>query len=146
MFERLAGNAIQIDFHAAADAGSVAMTESAFERILLNLVGNAIDAMPGGGRLRIALARGQRSRARRSRQPAPRTLLLRVSDTGVGIAADRLPYIFDPGTSTKTEDDSSLHGFGLAIVRELTERAAGTVRVASAPGAGSCFEIELPRL
>lgn len=150
MFEHLAGSNIHIDMDAPPDAGDAAIPESDFERILQNLVGNAIEAMPHGGRLRIALQHGTRRGIRKtgetSSRPAPKTLLLRVCDTGDGIPPERLPYIFEAGVSSKQEHgrESTPRGFGLAIVRDLTERAGGSVRVQSHPGRGSCFEIELP--
>jgi|GEM_PF-7117021 len=147
LFERLAGSKIQVEVDAPAGTGHVDMTEGAFERVLENLIGNAIEAMPQGGRLRIGLDRRDRTPSASSGPRAAPTLLLRVQDTGVGIAAERLPHIFDPGVSGKAEraGDTRPHGLGLAIVRELTESARGTVRVQSHPGQGSCFEVELPR-
>ena len=82
-----------------------------------------------------------------SKSSVPKTLLLRVSDTGNGIAPEHVAHIFDAGVSGKTTGkNSGQHGFGLAIVRELTQSAGGTVRVRSHPGQGSCFEVELPQI
>ncbi len=185
----LAGGQIHVEIDVPANAGKVALSESTFERILHNLVSNAIEAMPQGGRLRIALRRGNRPidrpssavgpeslpfkrsksdarpgtfkagawtdgdrRSGRTSQvsasPTFKTLLLRVHDTGDGIQPEHLRSIFEVGVSGKTarEDDAQPRGFGLAIVRELTQRAGGAVRVRSHPGSGSCFEIELPRI
>lgn len=162
MLQRLAGENILVEFDRVRGAGSTAISESDFERILLNLVGNAIEAMPHGGRLRIALRTGLR------RPSADPTLRLRVLDTGTGIAPEMLPRIFESGVSSKSESSKSRsnkaraevyapeahapeipvksHGFGLAIVRELTHRAGGSLRVRSRLDHGSCFEVELPLL
>ncbi len=138
MLERLAGSNIHLDLNAPAEVATTALSESAFERILHNLVANAIEAMPKGGSLKIALHRHEAARA-------SKTMLLCVSDTGAGIAPGRLPHIFKPGVSgKKTSGTRQKHGFGLAIVRELTESAGGSVRVRSHPGKGSRFEVELP--
>ena len=158
MFEHLAGSRIHVEIDAPADAGNIAMPESEFERILQNLVSNAIEAMPNGGRLRLAVLGNSRSPAGTAKQPAPNTLLLQVSDTGGGISPERLPAIFEPGVSSKGVSSKEIsgkkeragdwrhHGFGLAIVQDLTERAGGWVRVQSQPGRGSCFELEFPRI
>ncbi|MHB1957494.1 MAG: sensor histidine kinase [Acidobacteriaceae bacterium] len=138
LLREMAGNHIQIEIKTEIQSGSTALTETEFERILLNLVQNAIEAMPDGGRLRIALTR--------SHSPERRFLILRISDTGNGIAPEFLPHIFDSGVSTKlpSADHPRLHGFGLVIVRELTLGAGGSVRVRSRIGHGTCFTIELP--
>jgi len=140
LFRQMAGNKIQVEIKTVAHARATALREPEFERILLNLARNAIEAMPGGGKLRLALEYGHAS--------SGRCLLLRVSDTGRGIAAELLPHIFSSGVSTKpaTFDDPRSRGFGLAIVRELTLGAGGSVRVRSRLGHGSSFTVELPLL
>lgn len=168
VLQRLAGTHIHVEADAPDTSGKAALAETDFERILHNLVLNAIEAMPNGGRLRIVLRSGNRSAgspagttAKRpgdrrastgsnqgSRKASSRTVLLRVYDTGDGIPRERLPDIFQAGVSGKPEraERHQRRGFGLASVRELTERAGGAVRVRSHPGKGSCFEIELPRV
>ncbi len=152
IYQRVAGDKIHVEFDTASNAGKIAIEESAFSRILYNLVGNAIDAMPEGGCLRITLRPGSRSGSHprqadgSSQASMPKTVMLRVCDTGEGIAPERLPYIFDAGVSSKPiREDRQLRGFGLAIVRELTDQAGGTIRVRSHAGRGSCFELEFPR-
>jgi signal transduction histidine kinase len=136
----MAGSAIQVEVETADCAGTTALRELEFERILLNLARNAMEAMPHGGRLKIVLEHGDSSQRA--------SLVLRVSDTGNGIATEFLPHIFDSGFSTKLTPDGPLtgRGFGLAIVRELTLGAGGSVRVRSRMGHGSSFAIELPLL
>ncbi|MGO8718258.1 MAG: sensor histidine kinase [Acidobacteriaceae bacterium] len=138
LLRQMAGRLIEVESRTVAQAGATALREPEFERILLNLVGNAIEAMAEGGTLRITLEPGD-SLERRS-------LVLRVSDTGPGIAAKFLPRIFDSGFSTKRAgaDPQSGHGFGLAIVRELAMGAGGWVRVRSIAGHGASFAVELP--
>ncbi len=138
LFREMAGSAIQVKVKTVARAGTTALQEPEFERILLNLVRNAIEAMPQGGTLRIALEHGSPSR--------PGSLVLRVSDTGKGIAAESLPHIFNSGFSTKRASTGPWleRGLGLAIVRELTMGAGGSARVRSRVGHGASFAIELP--
>ena len=103
-------------------------------QVLNNLVGNAIKFTPRG-EVVIGL-----------RRPEPGTLELSVSDTGVGIAADRLERIFDAfeqvdGSTTRRFGGT---GLGLAITRRLVELMGGRLRVTSTVDAGSRFWVELP--
>ena len=147
LLRQMAGSQIQVDIKTVAQAGPIALREPEFERIFLNLTRNAIEAMPHGGRLKIALEYGHPSH-RPARLPQRPTMVLRVSDTGEGIPAELLPHIFDSGVSTKLVEDEATQsrGFGLAIARELTLGAGGSIRVRSRPGHGTSFEIELPLL
>ena len=140
LLRQMSGSKIQVEAKTVVHPGATALKELEFERILLNLARNAIDAMPHGGKLKIGLERGNSSE--RS------SLVLKVSDTGSGIAAEFLPHIFDCGFSTKLNlnNPESGRGFGLAIVRELTLGAGGSVGVRSRIGHGTCFTIELPLL
>jgi signal transduction histidine kinase len=140
LFREIAGSTIHVEARSVADAGTTALQEPELDRILLNLVRNAIDAMPHGGKLTLELERGRR--------PERSCLVLKVSDSGQGIPADLLAHIFDSGFSTKASlrHANSQRGFGLAIVRELTLRAGGSVRVRSRIGHGTCFILELPLL
>ena len=138
LFRNMAGSAVRVESTCAARAQTTALQEAKFDRILLNLVRNGIDAMPQGGELKIELEVGNASLLR--------PLVLRVSDSGNGIPADILTRIFESGFTTKpaTGDVKSGRGYGLAIVRELTLASGGTVRVHSIVGQGTCFTIELP--
>lgn len=95
----------------------------------LNLVLNAIDAMPGGGRLTLTLA-----------TEGPWTLI-RISDTGQGIDADMLERIFTPFVTTK----ASGTGLGLAKVYSIMESHDGRIECSSEPGQGATFTLYLPR-
>lgn len=100
------------------------------ERAALNLVRNAIEASPAGGRVRIGVtAAGDRA-------------ALRVEDEGAGIAAARLPELFDSFASTKR---TGAHvGMGLPNVRRIVTAHGGTVSVKSIEGKGSSFALSLP--
>ena len=98
------------------------------EQALMNLVVNAAEAMPGGGRVTI--------RTRREEEQ----VCLEVTDTGCGISALLLPSIFDPFFTTKELGT----GLGLAVVHGVVTSIGGTVDVASRPGEGTTFVVRLP--
>jgi PAS domain S-box-containing protein len=106
------------------------------KQIILNLVLNAIDAMPGGGRLHVATLLDTLSPNSQSR-PAARIDLI---DTGHGIAPDNLARIFEPFFTTK--DTGS--GLGLSISYELVKELGGDMSVMSELGVGTTFTIRLP--
>ncbi len=104
---------------------------NAMRQILLNLITNAVQAMPKGGELylRTGLADGDRVR-------------LEVRDTGVGIPAAHLHDIFNPFYTTKAPGQGT--GLGLSVVHSILQRYRGDIRVTSDLGAGTTFTIELP--
>lgn len=97
-------------------------------RAILNIALNALDAMPGGGRL--ALAAAQRADA----------VVLEIADTGPGLSADAQRRAFEPFFTTK----STGTGLGLAIVYRTAEAHGGEVTVANLPTGGACFTLRLP--
>ncbi|PQO94049.1 hybrid sensor histidine kinase/response regulator [Massilia phosphatilytica] len=106
------------------------------EQIATNLIDNALKYTPAGGRIEITVV------------PIGEEVVLRVSDSGVGIAPDLLPHVFDVFVQGAISIDRSQGGLGigLSLVRRLVELHGGTVS-ASSPGnsSGSTFEIRLPR-
>jgi signal transduction histidine kinase len=107
--------------------GTLALHQSMFHRALLNLVHNAMDAMPRGGTLSLC---GRRNAD---------TVQLEISDTGAGIPAEHLSCIFEPLFTTKPGGT----GLGLYIVREIIAAHHGTVAVQSTPGQGTTFTLTL---
>jgi two-component system, NtrC family, nitrogen regulation sensor histidine kinase NtrY len=97
-------------------------------QVLLNLVRNALDAMPAGGTLRVAA------------RAAEGGVALEVADTGPGIAPEDLPRLFEP-YFTRKEGGT---GLGLAIAHRIAEEHGGRLEVASTPGAGATFTFWLP--
>jgi signal transduction histidine kinase len=97
---------------------------------LLNLAVNAVQAMPHGGALRVAIENGRDGRA-----------LIRVSDTGTGIPPDQLARVFDLYFTTKAGGS----GIGLSMVFRTVQLHHGDIEVESTPGAGTTFTISLPR-
>ncbi len=107
------------------------------QQILLNLLINARQAMPRGGRVIIRL----------SYDPQADTVDLVVRDTGSGIEPDKLRRIFDPYFTTKKGPDASGKGgtgLGLAACRDIVEAHRGRIRVQSTVGKGTAFTIKLP--
>lgn len=101
-----------------------------FARVLLNLVKNAVDAMPRGGILRLTV-----------QQEASGRVVFQVSDTGFGIADDLMGRLFEPFV---THGKSKGTGLGLAIAKSVVHAHHGTITVRSKVGVGTVFEISLP--
>jgi signal transduction histidine kinase len=106
--------------------------ERRLTQIVQNLLANAVKFTPAGGRIELTLTRGD-GRAR-----------IGVSDTGVGIAPDELPHVFDRFWRGRSAGGTSGSGIGLAVVDELVRAHHGRAEVASRPGRGTTFTIELP--
>lgn len=109
-----------------ADAGQL-------EQALLAILMNAVEAMASSPDARL----GVRVQADAG------SVQFEVSDTGVGIAPEDLPHIFEPFFSTKGEESGV--GLGLAVVYGIVNRHGGTVEVASEPGRGTTFRVRIPR-
>ncbi len=109
------------------------------EHALLNLVVNACQAMPGGGRLSIVVGVGTPDGP--ARGAPPRCVCLRVADTGCGIAPENLRRIFEPFYTTKAQGEGT--GLGLAIVERIVRQLQGSIEVSSRPGSGTTFTIHM---
>jgi two-component system NtrC family sensor kinase len=127
---RLAATGVTVDLQIADPLPAVVASEAQLELALLNLVVNALDAMPQGGTLTLAADR------------ATETVRIQVQDTGAGIAADILPRIFEPWVTTKPVGRGS--GLGLSIARDVVNALGGAIEVASTPGEGTSITITLP--
>jgi signal transduction histidine kinase len=144
--ERLVGERVQVRVRREAPGVARAdLDPQVFERILLNLAANARDAMPTGGTLtletrRAELGHGPRPGDLATLAPGP-YVLLRVSDTGVGMDPVTLARVFEPFFTTKGQGGT---GLGLATVYGAIKQSGGGMTVSSAPGRGACFEIWLP--
>jgi len=111
--------------------GVVMGSETELTQVFVNLVSNAVDAMPGGGTLSLAV------------ENLDDRVVAVVEDTGCGIAPSELEKIFQPFFSTKLTQGGT--GLGLSISYEIVRRHGGQMRVASQVGKGSRFMVELPR-
>ena len=107
------------------------------QQVLMNLLVNARQAMPDGGRLLVRIGYDAGSD----------TVDVMIRDTGTGIAADKLPKIFDRYYTTKSGPDASGKGgtgLGLSFCRDVIEAHHGRIRVESTPGMGTAFTLKLP--
>jgi signal transduction histidine kinase len=126
----LSASRIELQLRVEPALPCVPVDRSQLEQALLNLITNAIDAMPQGGRLTLAASADAAAVA------------LRVSDTGTGIAPEDLPRVFEPLYTTKPQGYGT--GLGLPIVREIVAGHGGSVRLESHPGAGTTAVVRLP--
>jgi PAS domain S-box-containing protein len=122
--------------HLEADPGMI-------DQVILNLVVNARDAMPRGGRVRLEIGRRtlEASAGVPNRRPGE-FACLSVQDTGSGIAPEHLPNIFEPFFTTKTAGQGT--GLGLATVRSIVQQHDGWIEVHSLLNVGTTFEVFLP--
>lgn len=122
---------IQVDFQKSDDLPKVEADYNQLQQVFLNIILNAIQAMPNGGRLELKLE-----------PDSNETIKAVISDTGVGIPPENLPKIFEPFFTTK--DSGQGTGLGLAIVAKILRDHGGSVEVWSEPGKGATFTIRLP--
>ncbi len=127
-----------IELVAALDprAGRVKVDPGQLDQVMLNLVLNARDAMPGGGRVTISTGSEEGGVAPGS------WVTLEVADTGTGMDAATMSHIFEPFFTTKEGRGT---GLGLSTVYGIVQQSGGHIRVASEPGKGTRFRIWLPR-
>jgi signal transduction histidine kinase len=128
--ERLGRHRIETETHFAPSLPPVHADADHMSQVLLNLVINAVHAMPEGGTLRIGL------------EPVKGHVRMTVADTGHGIPQDALPRIFDPFFTTKEVGKGT--GLGLTVVHGIVQEHGGTITVESEPNRGTTFTVLLP--
>jgi signal transduction histidine kinase len=109
---------------------------ASLQRVLINVINNAIDAMEDGGRLQIT------TRASAPPETVRSGLIIEVTDTGSGVPPEVLPHIFEPLVTTKAPGKGT--GLGLAICQEIVRSHGGTLSISSEVGKGACVKIFLP--
>ncbi|NUO54543.1 MAG: response regulator [Polyangiaceae bacterium] len=147
LLRRLIGADIELTTSAAPDLGSVHADATHIHQVLMNLVVNARDAMPDGGRLRISTGNIDVMPGHEDPEiglPAGRYVRLTVVDSGTGMDAATIAKIYQPFFTTKSPDRGT--GLGLATVKAIVEQAGGKIRVTSQPGKGARFHVYLPRV
>jgi signal transduction histidine kinase len=129
MGEEASARGIALSVKSMQDALMVPMDVDKLQQALINIIKNAIESIEGTGSIDIAVERQAGDRA-----------VIRVSDTGSGLAPEEVGKIFDPDYTTKEKG----LGLGLPIAHEIIRGHGGTIRVQSSIGQGTTFEISLP--
>ena len=121
---------VKVTVKVEPDARKVVANSTFINRIMSNLVNNAVQAMPKGGKLHIHI----------SKDPETREAIISVKDTGVGIPENVKDKLFTPMFTTKSKGQ----GFGLVVIKRMTEALGGTVAFESQVDKGTTFTVRLP--
>jgi PAS domain S-box-containing protein len=146
LLRRLLGADIHLVFEVPSGIWPVVIDPAQFEQILVNLVVNARDAMPTGGRLTVTLSNETMTSAESTALPRLSTgdyVCLRVADTGEGMEPAVRDRIFEPFFTTKMQGKGT--GLGLATVYGIVTQVGGSIAVWSEPGEGSRFDVYFVR-
>jgi two-component system, cell cycle sensor histidine kinase and response regulator CckA len=140
MLSGLAGDDLQLAFDLDPSVHAVRVDPAQIEQLLVNLVANAADATPAGGRVVIRTANA--NVVDLDDLPEGRYAVLSVEDCGAGIDESALEHLFEPFFTTK--DVGRGVGLGLATAYGIAKQSGGTIDVATTPGVGSAFTVYLP--
>jgi two-component system cell cycle sensor histidine kinase/response regulator CckA len=146
LLRRLIGERVTLNVVPQRDLWPVKADIAQFEQVIVNLVVNARDAMPDGGKLTLRTANvgaDESARMQYKGMPVGEYVLVEVEDTGTGIAPDILDKIFDPFFTTKDVGKGS--GLGLSTVYGIVKQTGGFIYVDSEPDKGTTFRIFIPR-
>jgi two-component system, cell cycle sensor histidine kinase and response regulator CckA len=143
LLTRLIGENIELVAEAASDLGLVKMDPAQVQQIILNLVLNARDAMPDGGRIVLTTRNWDESIPGRL-QRCDSWIEFTVSDTGCGMDAETRRHVFEPFFTTKKPGQGN--GLGLATVHRIVTHEGGNIRLESEPGKGTRVVVNLPRV
>jgi signal transduction histidine kinase len=125
---------VELTVDVPPDLPAVRVDPMQIEQTLVEIVSNALDAMPGGGRLAIT---GRREPLGPGAEDA---VIIEITDSGPGIPAEALPRVTEPFFTTRTEGT----GLGLAIVKRYVEQNGGRLELDSRPGAGTTIRVRIP--
>jgi len=121
---------VELDLQLPPDPVTLTFDSQQLQQVIINLVQNAVQAMPDGGRLRVHLQRDDG------------VAVIEIEDTGSGISPEHLARVFDPFFTTKPEGQGT--GMGLSVSYGIISRHHGTIQASSKPGEGALFTIRLP--
>jgi signal transduction histidine kinase len=134
---------VEVTRQLAEDKKDLPLDADKIQQLFLNIVMNAIQAMPNGGRLTVTSQWTDGpppAGVQNESKQGVGGVLFRFEDTGPGIPKDAMASLFDTFYTTKEEGT----GLGLVIAKRIVDAHGGTIRVESEPGAGTCFEVWLP--
>jgi two-component system NtrC family sensor kinase len=137
--KRLQQGGIEVDLELAPDLPLIVATGDHLKQVFLNMIINALEAMPQGGRLEMA-TRHVSERGHGKKASADSFVEIEFADTGVGIPAEHINNIFDPFFTTKSKG----MGLGLSVSYGIVERHRGQIQVDSKVGEGTTFIVRLP--
>jgi len=147
MLKRIIGEDVELEIKAAPDLGNAKADAGQIEQALMNLVVNAKDAMPRGGKLIITTSNAVLDEAfsQTTSDVAPgEYVMITVSDTGEGMTDEVKAHLFEPFFTTKDQGKGT--GLGLAMVHSIVKQNGGHIFVYSEVGKGATFRIYLPRV
>lgn len=147
LLRRLMGEHIELTIIEGKDLGRVKADPGQMEQVVMNLALNARDAMPQGGKLILETENVEIDPKHRSEDASispGQYVMLRVSDTGIGMDKETLAHIFEPFFTTKAVGKGT--GLGLSTVYGIVKQSNGFITAQSEPGVGSSFRVYLPRV
>lgn len=147
MLRRLSTKDIELVFFKSPELGNVRLDQTQMEQVIMNLVINARDATPKGGKITVETTNvvldSEYCRLHPGVKPGP-YVMLTVSDTGTGMDSVTLSRVFEPFFTTKNRDRGT--GLGLAMVHGTVRQSGGHIWVYSEPGEGAVFKLYFPRV
>jgi two-component system cell cycle sensor histidine kinase/response regulator CckA len=147
MLHRLIGEDIDLAMKLSADIGRVKADQGQIEQVIMNLVINARDALPQGGKLIVETVNETLDEAFTRQHPGSRVgryVRISVTDSGTGMTPETLAHLFEPFFTTKERGKGT--GLGLATVYGVVKQSGGYIWVESELEKGSCFKVYLPEI